>query len=161
MNVVLRSWTLKDVEFSLKVRNDPKLYKWFRQDEPITIEEQTKFIENDTDVFGEYNGEIVEVDGEPVGLCGIKNTGEFTIAILPEYQHKGISIQVMNQLTNKGFCIWSEVFVGNPALEFFISKCGFKNFLNRLGTSENAAQTKRIIEFRNHYFNKCVTTANT
>jgi hypothetical protein len=22
--------------------------------------------------------------------------------------------------------VWSEVFIGNPALEFFITKCGFK-----------------------------------
>lgn len=124
--VSLRHWTEKDVMFSLSVRNHPLLMKWFRQDAPITVEEQTKFIKQDISAYGQYNGMIIEADGEPAGLCGVKNTGEFTIAILPEHQRRGISTWVMHQLVDRDYSIWSEVFVGNPALEFFITKCGFK-----------------------------------
>jgi RimJ/RimL family protein N-acetyltransferase len=112
--------------FALKVRNHPLLMKWFRQDEPITVEQQRNFIQNDLGPYGEYNGLVIEADGEPVGLCGVKSTGEFTIGILPEYQKRGISTWVMAQLVEKEECVWSEVFVGNPALEFFVVKCGFK-----------------------------------
>lgn len=112
--------------FSLRVRNHPKLMRWFRQDEPISMEDQREFICQDISAYGSYNCEVVEADGEPVGLCNVKSTGEFGIAILPEHQGRGIAAWVMEQLKEKDFSIWSEVFVGNPALEFFIAKCGFK-----------------------------------
>lgn len=129
--VTLRDWTLDDVEFSLRVRNHPELMKYFRQNKPLTLDEQSQFIRQDTGYHGTYNGKIVECDGQKVGLCSIKSTGEFTIALLPQYQKQGIAKETMRQLTSSWAHaidgpIWSEVFVGNPALEFFISKCGFK-----------------------------------
>lgn len=126
MEIKLRPWTLGDVEFSLSVRNHPDLMKYFRQDEPISIEDQKAFIREDLSPYGYYNGLIIEADGVPVGLCGVKNTNEFTLGLLPEYQHKGIATRAMNILIHQFSPIWSEVFVGNPALEWFISKLGFK-----------------------------------
>lgn len=120
----LRPWTLDDVEFSLKVRNHPELMRWFRQDSLITVAEQRRFIEIDV-ITGHYNGMVIEADGEKAGLCGVKHTGEFTIGVLPEYQRKGISSWAMKQLIKMEYKIWSEVFVGNPALEWFIH-LGFK-----------------------------------
>jgi RimJ/RimL family protein N-acetyltransferase len=99
---------------------------YFRQDEPLTLKEQLKFIEEDTQPGGEYNGQIIEYHGKPVGLCGVKNTCEFTIGLLPEYQGKGVATKAMQILQSTWSPMWSEVFVGNPALEWFISKLGFK-----------------------------------
>jgi RimJ/RimL family protein N-acetyltransferase len=124
--LMIRPWTLEDVTFSLKVRNHPKLKRWFRQEEDLTLEDQTEFIKHDISAYGTYNGLVIEADGEKVGLCGVKADGEFTIGILPEHQNRGISTWVMKQLVEREYNVWSEVFVGNPALEFFISKCGFK-----------------------------------
>ena len=126
MKVTLRPWTLQDIDFTLRVRNNPDLMKWFRQNKPITYKEQKKFIEQDLSNWGAYNGEIIEADEVPVGMCGVKDTGEFTLAVLPEHQHKGIATQAMKLLISKSFVPWSEVFVGNPALEWFISVLGFK-----------------------------------
>lgn len=129
LSVKLRPWSLDDLMFTLRVRNHPLLMKFFRQDEPIGLEEQKAFIEKDLGPYGSYNGQVIEVDGEPVGLCGVKSTGEFTLGLLPEHQHKGIATEAMKTLLQKeeGFgSVWSEVFVGNPALEFFVAKCGFK-----------------------------------
>lgn len=117
----LRSWTVDDAEFCLTVRNHPELMRWFRQDEPLQLEQQKEFILNDKD----YNGLVIIGDGERLGLCGVKNSGEFTIGLLPEYQHRGIAKWVMSCLIRKRQGIWSEVFVGNPALEWFI-RLGFK-----------------------------------
>lgn len=122
MKIVLRPWDEDDLMFSLQVRNHPLLMKYFRQDEPISIEAQRLFIINDKD----YNGNVIEVDGKRVGLCGVKSTGEFTLGLLPEHQHKGIATRVMQLLIDDHPGIWSEVFVGNPALEWFIAVLGFK-----------------------------------
>ena len=115
----LRPWKPRDVYFCLKVRNDPRLYRWFRQDKEITLAEQLEFMQTNTN----YNGQVIEYDGISVGLCAVrKDTKEFSIAILPEWQGCGIAKEVMKRL---GPC-WSEVFATNPALGFYLSKCGFK-----------------------------------
>jgi RimJ/RimL family protein N-acetyltransferase len=141
--VRLRPWTLEDAEFCIYVRNKPELMRYFRQDKPLYIEDQLEFIKEDTGPYGTYNGRIVEYRGKPVGLCGVKDTGEFTLGILPQYQHKGIATKVMQQMIqeHKGSGgIWSEVFVGNPALEWFIGKLGFKVY----GVEERAYFKKGI-----------------
>ena len=126
MKVNIRPWTLADVSFSLHVRNHPECMRYFRQNSYLTKEGQLEFIKADIGDYGIYNGNIIEADGAPAGLCGVKTTGEFTIAILPEFQHKGVATQAMQQLIKREHTIWSEVFVGNPALEWFIGKLGFK-----------------------------------
>jgi RimJ/RimL family protein N-acetyltransferase len=124
-NVIIRPWTIRDVDFSLTVRNNPELMKWFRQSKPIHYEDQTRFIAYDISDNGDYNGRIIESDGIPVGMCGVKDSGEFTIAVLPEFHHKGIARAAMLGMISQGR-IWSEVFVGNPALEWFIKNFDFK-----------------------------------
>lgn len=124
--VSIRPWSIADVDFSLQVRNHKELMKWFRQSSFLTKDNQVEFIKTDLGDYGTYNGNVIEVDGLSAGLCGVKTTGEFTIAVLPEYQHKGIAIEAMKLLLDKNIAIWSEVFVGNPALEWFISKLGFR-----------------------------------
>jgi ribosomal protein S18 acetylase RimI-like enzyme len=139
VKISLRPWQVADAMFCCYVRNDPKLMKVFRQDEPITLEEQRTFILMDI-INRDYNGQIVMVNGKPAGLCGVKATQEFTIAVLPEYQKKGISTKVMKMLIRQHPQMWSEVFVGNPALEWFISKLGFRV----TGVKERAYYKKEI-----------------
>ncbi len=126
MKVTLRPWTVQDVDFSLSVRNDKECMRWFRQSSFLTKDGQVEFIKEDLGDYGTYNGHIIEADGEPVGLCGVKTTGEFTIALPPEHQGKDIATKAMQLLIDQHEAIWSEVFVGNPALEWFISKLGFR-----------------------------------
>ena len=120
--ITLRPWVVKDAEFCLSVRNHPDLMKWFRQEVPLKLAEQRKFIETAHD----YNGRVIMNDTTPVGLCSVKKSGEFTIGVLPQYQGKGYSLKAMKLLLKGQTGVWSEVFVGNPALEFFVSKCGFR-----------------------------------
>lgn len=136
--ILVRPWIAdkNDLLFTLKVRNHPKLMRWFRQDRALVAFEQRAFIENDNG----YNGRIIEVNGVPVGMCGVKDTGEFTIALLPEYQKKGISTKVMQLMIKHNKNVWSEVFVGNPALEWFIGKLGFKV----IGVKEKAYNKKGV-----------------
>lgn len=124
MKIHLRHWTLDDVQFSLRIRNDPSVMENFRQDKPLTKENQYNFIKKDLE-DNSYNGYVIEANKKLIGLCGIKDSNEFTIALLPEYRGKGYAMQVMKELIKRNPDIWSEVFVGNPALEWFI-KLGFK-----------------------------------
>lgn len=126
MNVTLRPWTLQDADFALQVRNNQDCMRYFRQSSFLTKEGQVEFMKADLGDYGTYNGRVIEADGVPVGLCGVKTTGEFTFAILPEYRHKGIGVKAMKILIAEHKDIWSEVFVGNPALEWFIAELGFR-----------------------------------
>ena len=126
--VYLRPWEVGDTSFSLKVRNHPELMKWFRQDAPIKTAAQRAFIKQSKP---DYYGYVIEADKQPVGLCAVTTSGEFSIAILPLWQRKGIAYKAMQILEaiarvyDKGM-LWSEVFVTNPALSFYLHKCGFK-----------------------------------
>lgn len=143
MNVTIRPWQIDDAEFVIKVRNNPELQRWFRQDFELTLEAQKQFM---LDFGFKYRGYIVEADGVPCGLvalaanfCWVGSTAymspksaEFGVAILPEYQRKGVATQAMNQLCKVAKdhfgaeVIWSEVFVDNPALSWYLRKLGFK-----------------------------------
>jgi RimJ/RimL family protein N-acetyltransferase len=114
-----------------KVRNHPDLQRWFRQDEDLTFLQEQHFIRD----AKWYHGYIIEVSGQPVGVCGLvedregrEKALEFGIAVLPEFQQKGIAtkaMQLLQQLAGKK-CVYSEVFVDNPALSWYLHKLGFK-----------------------------------
>jgi len=123
--VTLRPWEVTDAAFCCYTRNDPRLYRWFRQDEPIKLKDQKKFIAEDK-LYDNYGGMVIEVNNKPVGLCAVKMDSEFSIAVLPEHQGKGIAKRAMQLLIKKHPYLWSEVFVGNPALGFYLFKFGFK-----------------------------------
>jgi RimJ/RimL family protein N-acetyltransferase len=125
MRVSIRPWTIKDAAFCCYVRNHPDLMRWFRQNKKIELEEQKDFITKDL-ANREYNGNVILANNKPVGLCGVKTSQEFTIAVLPEWQKKGIATKAMQLLIKQHPQIWSEVFVGNPALEWYVAKLGFR-----------------------------------
>ena len=125
MKVELRLWTPKDIKFACTVRNSPELMRWFRQSEFISYKQQEAFILTDIK-WRHYNGFVILANGKPAGLCGVKNTLEFTIGVLPEYQKKGIATKAMKLLMGMYPKMWSHVFVDNPALTWYIRKLGFK-----------------------------------
>lgn len=135
LQIELRFWTLKDAPFVISVRNVPALQRWFRQDTDLTIEEQLEFMSNTAPEIG-YYGFIVELNGLPIGVTGLKladdKSAEFCLAILPQWQGKGYTKQAVERTISVAFnefqCkrVWGDVFVDNPALSFFLTQCGFK-----------------------------------
>lgn len=133
-NLKLRIWQLKDVDFIVRVRNTPELQQWFKQDHDLTDVEQVDFMTQVAPKCG-YYGFIVEVKDNPIGIIALKlsgiNEAEFSIAILPEHQQQGYSQETMQQLIGVAFNefrlkrVYGDVFVKNPALSFFLHKCGF------------------------------------
>lgn len=117
MRLKLRLWKESDAAFVCYMRNTPSLMRWYRQEEPISLEKQKDFIKKDT----HYNGRIIELKGKPIGVFAAQNHGEISI-VLEEKYFKYIPQLFNNKVTG---CYWGEVFVGNPILKYLL-EAGFK-----------------------------------
>ncbi len=106
--VTLRSLSSPaDVEWLRVQRSRPELYRYFRQDKPITVVEQHRWWKsldkNKARLF------IVEDGDKKVGYSGFLPfnhyalSAEFGIFIIPEFQKKGYGKQALNALLKKGF----------------------------------------------------------
>jgi RimJ/RimL family protein N-acetyltransferase len=116
-------------------RNEPEIYKWCRQYEPISFESHRGWIESlpkrsDVKMYGIY-------DSDWLGVCGltsvdlINRKAEFSLYIGPEHQGKGYGKAALKTLCAHGFKaiglnhIFGESFDGNPAIKMF-EDVGFK-----------------------------------
>lgn len=124
----LRSW-----------RNDPAVYKWCRQYEPLEAWTHGSWLESlktrtDVKMYGIYeSGEFIN---GPIGVCGftsldlINRHAEFSIYLDPELTGKGRGQLALRALVDHGFKalglhhIYGETFDGNPAARSF-EKVGF------------------------------------
>lgn len=131
----LRPLSESDKSQAFLWRNDPSIYKWCRQAEPISLDHHREYwarVEKDphTRMYG------VVADDVLVGVCGltsidwINRRAEFSLYIGPEHQGKGLGKLALETLCRHGFdvlnlnLIWGEAFEGNPALDTF-QKVGF------------------------------------
>lgn len=125
-----------DLSTILEWRNNPLIYKWCRQYEPISWEAHQAWfarIQGDPSIkmFGIYVPSLV-------GVCGltsidwVNRRAEFSLYIGPKYQSMGYGELALRALIQHGFdrlnlnSIWGEVFAGNPAMKTFL-KVGFRN----------------------------------
>jgi RimJ/RimL family protein N-acetyltransferase len=134
--IKLRPWNEGDAQFIRNLRNDVRLMRWFRQDAPLTLEDQCKFIRTKLK-DRTYIGYIIVDRHKAVGFVALTprkiylDRAEFSIGIAPEQQGKGYAKEAMRLLHEEaarlGFkYLDSDVFIDNPALSFYLSKCGFK-----------------------------------
>ena len=110
MQLKLRPWLVKDASFVCKMRNNPKLMKWFRQDQPILLKDQQEFIKNHVD----YQGQIIELNDKRIGVFAIKTTGELAV-VLNEEDYKYLPQLLKDKRA------WGEGFVGNPILKYLLN----------------------------------------
>jgi RimJ/RimL family protein N-acetyltransferase len=117
-------------------RNDPCIYKWCRQCEPLSRSDHERWFDwQSKDAHTRMYGAFEE--GQLIGVCGltsidwINRRAEFSLYIGPEHQKRGLGQKALQVLVGHGFnvlnlnCIWGEAFDGNPAIEMF-SRVGFK-----------------------------------
>lgn len=117
-------------------RNDPTMYKWFRQVGPISDVEQERWFEKQSldptvRMFG------IGVGDYAVGVCGltsvdlINRRAEMSMYLNPEESGKGYGKAAFTALFNFGFDslglhqIWAECFDGNPVIPL-LEKLGCK-----------------------------------
>lgn len=127
-------------------RNDPKIWKWCRQNGPISYGQHTSYWYNvdtaeDCKFFSIVNMESTLGASSPrietvgcAGLTSIDQTNrraEFSLYIGPEHHRKGYGKRALKTLIDHGFnnlnlhTIWGESFEGNPAM-FMFAECGFQ-----------------------------------
>lgn len=119
----LRPWELADAWFVCKLRNDPELNKWFRQEHDIKLEEQILFMTHSPN----YHGYILIEDNTPVGVFAL-NKEELCIASPIGYHEFGLRLLEKAERPKR---MWGEVFYGNPALSIYLEN-GFKSKQHRL-----------------------------
>jgi RimJ/RimL family protein N-acetyltransferase len=118
-------------------RNDPKIYRWCRQYEPLEWSNHQDWnagLKNKSDIKM-YS--ILDKDSTVVGVCGltsidlINRHAEFSIYVGGQYQGKNHGEAALKTLCAHGFnaiglChIYGETFDGNPASHLF-EKVGFQ-----------------------------------
>ncbi len=114
----LRSATMKDADFLLKLKNDPVMRKF-----AVVSHEKIK-LKNHLAWLGKHLGEIqiVMVKGKRLGMFRIANK-EVSINLSPEARGKGLGSKVLKKCP-KG--VWAKIVHGNvPSMRIFI-KNGFE-----------------------------------
>lgn len=119
----------------LEWRNDPDIYKWCRQYEPLEKWRHENWYTSlaDRDDVKMYS---VWREGVPAGVCGltsldlINRRAEFSLYLAGEAQGQGRGVEALKTLCAHGFLalglhhIFGETFDGNPAAKAF-EKVGF------------------------------------
>ena len=112
-------------------RNDPRIWKWTRQNDLISEKHQYAWFEAQAKDPTLRMYLIHDKKGKPIGVCGltsiehINKRAEFSLYIEPESQGMGYGSAALKTLCCHGFdmlglnCIWGETFEGNPAAGMF------------------------------------------
>jgi hypothetical protein len=114
------------------MRNNPELMKWFRQTRPLDLEDQKIFIKHDK----HYNGEIIELNGKPIGVLAIKHSGELAVVL------EEVNYIYLPELLN-GKKAWGEMFIGNPILKYLLN-AGFE--VTGMGDNYNNRPTLMLVK---------------
>jgi [ribosomal protein S5]-alanine N-acetyltransferase len=112
-------------------RNNPKVWKWCRQNDLISDAQQQKWFENQSNDPTIKMYMVWSSESETVGVCGftsidmLNRRAEFSLYISPEHHCKGLGKKALKTLVHHGFrnlgfqSIWGESFDGNPAMKMF------------------------------------------
>ena len=65
--ITMRPWTIEDAWFVVKLRNNPELKQWFRQERDITLDEQILFMTHSPN----YRGYMLIEDNKAVGVFAL------------------------------------------------------------------------------------------
>jgi RimJ/RimL family protein N-acetyltransferase len=148
MNDMMRQW-----------RNDPRIYRWCRQNDLITDKDQEGWFErqnSDSSIRMYAIWCATKEAQKPIGVCGltdidlVNSRAEFSLYLAPHMHGQGLAPIALKLLFGRGFedlglkTIWGETFRGNKALRMF-EKFGMRvegwrrNFYYKEGSFLDAA----------------------
>lgn len=119
-----------DKYLPMQWRNDPKIWKWCRQNDVISTQAQEAWFERQAK-DPSIKMYMIEAEGKSVGVAGLTSIdlwnrrAEFSLYIAPGFQGLGYGSKALQTLFDHGFrnlglnCIWGETFEGNPAARIF------------------------------------------
>lgn len=143
VDVSLRAVEGWDLYLLHKWRNDPRIWKWCRQNTYISLEHQQAWFKRQREdasikMYAVQAKSSTDKGLTPVlvGVVGLTSvdrlnqTAEFSLYIDPDKHGQGLGEMALRSLLNHGFrdhnlnVIWGESFYGNPAMRLF-EKMGF------------------------------------
>ena len=122
---------VEDSEHLRAWRNDPKIWRWTRQNDLISEAQQKAWFEKQAKDPSMRMYSIVQDEIRIVGVCGLTSidrlnrNAEFSLYIAPEYQKQKIAEKALLTLFYHGFknmglhLIWGETFENNHAQSLF------------------------------------------
>lgn len=135
--VKLDSLDRSHLELTFKWRNDPRIFRWCRQNDLLSESDHNNWFERQSKDPKIKMYVIKNENDKPVGVCGltdidlINQRAEFSLYIGPEYHGNGYGKEALKLLCHHAFTsyplniIWGESFDGNQALKVF-EEIGFK-----------------------------------
>jgi RimJ/RimL family protein N-acetyltransferase len=138
----LRRLQLNDHKITFIWRNDPRIWKWCRQNSPLHWDNHMAWFRRQTEdptlsMFMAVANSSDRYDGS-VGVCGltsidlVNRRAEFSGYVDPDQQGKGYGFQMLVELFRHGFDdlglnrIWGESYRDNPAMKLFTEKLGME-----------------------------------
>jgi L-amino acid N-acyltransferase YncA len=99
--VVVREASIGDEKQILTIRNDPKNYRWFFNDFPITAEEHSKWFKKRLH-HANFFTLVAEVDNCVIGIAYLSEfdgaTPKISISIKSDFQANGIGSKLLKEL---------------------------------------------------------------
>lgn len=116
---------------TLEWRNDPRVWRWCRQNDLITKAGHRAWFENQAKDPSMRMYGVSTKDHALIGVAGLTSVdwlsrrAEFSLYIAPKLQGNGMGESALKTLFSHGFrnlglnLIWGESFDGNPAIKLF------------------------------------------
>ena len=120
MYMVIVECTKEYWEFVRKLRMDGRVIDGFLQTNPITEEQQIKYM---TDNSQHYR--IALLDGRPAGYVGVIED-DIRVCTHPDYQGKGVGKFMIEEAMKIWPTAEGKVKIGNDASMNLFKSCGFK-----------------------------------
>jgi len=107
-------------DFILQLRNDPRVKKGFIQQEEISRQDHSMYMQ----AFGD-NFYICLDNEKPIGYIGVI-TNDIRVATHPDYQGKGVAKFMVNEVIKTHPKAFAKVKIENEASLKLFESCGFK-----------------------------------
>lgn len=156
MKVTLRPVTQNDIEFLRVNRNEPMQYRYFRQDRPLTKEDQLRWWRSMTPANSRLFI-VVNDKGRDVGYVGFQPfkhyalSAEFGIFICTPDQKQGYGKAALKELLRHGFMDLNLANIYSDCLEYpkedrfgFYKKIGFVPYSDACQNRWYTKQGKRV-----------------
>jgi RimJ/RimL family protein N-acetyltransferase len=135
--VILRKIEHDDMPKLFAWRNDPRIWKWCRQNDAISWSAHEDWYQKQASDSSIKMYSVFGPDDKLVGCAGLTSIdltnrrAEFSLYVDPNTQRDGLGTKTLKTLVLHGFLnlglnnIWGESFEGNPAISLF-EKLNFK-----------------------------------
>ncbi|MDD5433502.1 MAG: GNAT family N-acetyltransferase [Candidatus Pacebacteria bacterium] len=104
MKVKLRKADSSDIEFLWHLRNQPEVFKFFKNPKPVAFQEHLAWIMPILEGVSSKELFVIEVEGKQAGQVRMDIEGEeaqISVSLLPKFQGKGIAYVALKMMVEK------------------------------------------------------------